>query len=280
MTTRRSFLKTVTAATALSLVSPAELFAMKKNKYIGIQLYTIRKRLNDDFIGSMQKLAKIGYNSIETAGYNDRKFYNYAPKDFAKFTNDLGLNPLSSHANIQLDTIDEAIEDTLEAGMEYLVKPWLDSSKFKSIDAYKKLAEEFNLIGEKCKASGLRFAYHNHAFEFKKIEGQLPYDILLNHTEPELMCMQLDTYWMVYGGYQPIDYFKKHPGRFELLHIKDMDNTSERESTEIGHGIIDFQAIFNAQKQSGMKYFFLEQEAFKMDEFKSLAISFDYLKTL
>lgn len=280
MTTRRNFLKTMSAATALTMLSPTELFAMKKIKYIGIQLYTIRKRLNDDFIGTMQKIAEIGYNSIETAGYSHRKFYNYSPKDFKKFAGDLGLKALSSHANVQLDTIDQTIEDTLEAGMEYLVKPWLDSSKFTSIDAYKKLADEFNVIGEKCKSSGLRFAYHNHAFEFEKIEGQLPYDILLENTNPDFMCMQLDTYWMIYGGYQPLDYFKKYPGRFELLHIKDMDNSPERESTEIGNGIIDFKAIFKAQKQSGMKYFFLEQEAFKMDEFKSLAISFDYLKTL
>ncbi len=280
MTTRRIFLKTMSAATALTMVSPTELFAMKKKKYIGIQLYTIRERLKKDFVGTMMKVADIGFNSVETAGYHERKFYGYSPKDFRIFTQDLGLQALSSHANIQLKNIQETIDDTLEAGMEYLVKPWLDKSKFQSIDSYKKLAEEFNIIGEKCKASGLRFAYHNHAFEFKSIEGQLPYDVLLNNTDPDLMCMQLDTYWMIYGGYQPLDYFKKYPGRFELLHIKDMDNTSKKESTEIGQGIIDFPEIFDAQKLSGMKYFFLEQEAFKMDEFKSLAISFDYLKTL
>ena len=280
MTTRRTFIKTMTAATALSMVSPTELFAMKKKKYIGIQLYTIRESIKKDFVGTMMKVADIGFNSVETAGYHKRKFYGYSPKDFRVFTKDLGLQALSSHANIELKTIQETIDDTLEAGMEYLVKPWLDSSKFQTIDAYKNLAEEFNIIGEKCNASGLRFAYHNHAFEFKEIEGQLPYDVLLTNTEPDLMCMQLDTYWMIYGGYQPLDYFKKYPGRFELFHIKDMDDTPKRESTEIGQGIIDFHEIFEAQKLSGMKYFFLEQEAFKMDEFKSLAISFDYLKTL
>jgi len=280
MTTRRTFLKTMSAATALSIVSPTELFAMKKKKYIGIQLYTIRERLKKDFVGTMMKVADIGYTSVETAGYNDKKFYGYSPKDFKIFTRDLGLQALSSHANIELKNIDQTIDDTLEAGMEYLVKPWLDSSKYQTIDTYKKLADEFNIIGEKCNASGLRFAYHNHAFEFNEIENQLPYDVLLANTQADLMCMQLDTYWMIYGGYQPLDYFKKYPGRFELFHIKDMDDTPERESTEIGTGIINFQEIFEAQKLSGMKYFFLEQEAFKMDEFKSLAISFNYLKTL
>ncbi len=280
MTTRRNFIKTLSAATALTMLSPTELIAMPKNKYIGIQLYTIREKLKEDFDGTIKKIAKIGFNSIETAGYSEGKFYGYSPKDFLNYTKDLGLKALSSHADVQWNNIDQMIDHTLEAGMEYLVKPWLNSDQRKSIDDYKKRAEEFNKIGEKCKKSGLRFAYHNHAFEFESINGQIPYDVLLNNTEADLLTMQLDTYWMIYGGYQPLDYFKKYPGRFELLHIKDMDDTDKRESTEIGMGIIDFPEIFAANKKSGMKYFFLEQEAFKMDVFKSLEISYAYLRAL
>ncbi len=280
MTTRRNFIKTLSAATALTMLSPTELIAMPKNKYIGIQLYTIREKLKEDFDGTIKKIAKIGFNSIETAGYSEGKFYGYSPKDFLNYTKDLGLKALSSHADVQWNNIDQMIDHTLEAGMEYLVKPWLNSDQRKSIDDYKKRAEEFNKIGEKCKKSGLRFAYHNHAFEFENINGQIPYDVLLNNTEADLLTMQLDTYWMIYGGYQPLDYFNKYPGRFELLHIKDMDDTDKRESTEIGMGIIDFPEIFAANKKSGMKYFFLEQEAFKMDVFKSLEISYAYLRAL
>ncbi len=280
MTTRRNFIKTLSAATALTMLSPTELIAMPKSKYIGIQLYTIREKLKEDFDGTIKKIAKIGFNSIETAGYSEGKFYGYSPKDFLNYTKDLGLKALSSHADVQWNNIDQMIDHTLEAGMEYLVKPWLNSDQRKSIDDYKKRAEEFNKIGEKCKKSGLRFAYHNHAFEFESINGQIPYDVLLNNTEADLLTMQLDTYWMIYGGYQPLDYFKKYPGRFELLHIKDMDDTDKRESTEIGMGIIDFPEIFAANKKSGMKYFFLEQEAFKMDVFKSLEISYAYLRAL
>ncbi len=280
MTTRRNFIKTLSAATALTMLSPTELIAMPKNKYIGIQLYTIREKLKEDFDGTIKKIAKIGFNSIETAGYSEGKFYGYSPKDFLKYTNDIGLKALSSHADVQWNNIDQMIDHTLEAGMEYLVKPWLNSDQRKSIDDYKKRAEEFNKIGEKCKKAGLRFAYHNHAFEFESINGQIPYDVLLNNTEADLLTMQLDTYWMIYGGYQPLDYFNKYPGRFELLHIKDMDDTDKRESTEIGMGIIDFPEIFAANKKSGMKYFFLEQEAFKMDVFKSLEISYAYLRAL
>ncbi|MEN8120677.1 MAG: sugar phosphate isomerase/epimerase [Bacteroidota bacterium] len=278
MTTRRNFIKATSAATALSMISPFELFAMKKNKFIGIQLYTIREELKKDFEGTLKKIAKTGYNAVETAGYGDRKFYDFKPKEFKKYTKKIGLKAQSSHANVQLKNLDHMIEDTLEAGMEYLVQPFISKEKRKSIDDYKKLAEEFNKIGEKCSKSGLRFAYHNHAFEFEKMDGQIPYDVLLNNTEPNYVTMQLDTYWMVYGGYNPLDYFNKYPGRFELLHIKDMDNTKKRESTEIGKGIIDFKEIFKATEKSGMKYYYLEQESFKMPVFESLALSYDYLK--
>ncbi|RLD74832.1 MAG: sugar phosphate isomerase/epimerase [Bacteroidetes bacterium] len=278
MTTRRNFIKTVSAASALSLVSPFEMFANTQKQYIGIQLYTIRKVLGEDFEGTLQKIAEIGYNSVETAGYSNRKFYGYKPKDFKKFTKKLGIRPLSSHTDVKLKNLDQIIDDSLEAGMKYIVQPSISRDRRKSIDDYKKLADEFNVIGEKCNKSGLRFAYHNHAFEFEKIDGQIPYDILLQNTNKDYFTMQLDTYWMVYGGYQPIDYFNKYPGRFGLLHIKDMDNTEKRESTEIGKGIIDFKEIFEAKAKSGMKYYFLEQESFKMPVFESLAISYNYLK--
>ena len=280
MTTRRIFIKTVSAATALSMISPFEIFAMNKKKFIGIQLYTIREDLKKDFEGTLKKIAKIGFNAVETAGYSDRKFYGFEPKKFKKYTEKLGLVAQSSHTDVKLKNLDQIIDDTLEAGMEYVVQPSVSSDRRKSIDDYKKLADEFNVIGEKCNKSGLRFAYHNHAFEFEKMDGQIPYDVLLNNTQTDFLTMQLDTYWMVYGGYQPIDYFNKYPGRFELLHIKDMDNTEKRESTEIGKGIIDFQEIFKANKKSGMKYFYLEQEEFKMPVFKSLAISYNYLKNI
>jgi len=278
MINRRSFIKTTTAATALSMISPIEIFAKPKKKFIGIQLYTIRKEIEKDFEGSMTILRNIGFNAVETAGYGDGKFYGYKPKEFKKLTKRMGLAAQSSHTNVNLKNVNQIIEDTLEAGMEYLVQPYLDKSLRKNIDDYKKVAEEFNKIGEKCNTSGLRFAYHNHAFEFEKMDGQIPYDILLKNTEADFLTMQLDTYWMVYGGYQPIDYFNKYPGRFELLHIKDMDNTEKRESTEIGKGIIDFKEIFAANKKSGMKYFYLEQESFNYPIFKSLAVGHEYLK--
>jgi sugar phosphate isomerase/epimerase len=280
MTNRRNFIKGLAAATAAGLIIPEKLFAMSKEKTVGIQLYTIREMVNKDFAGTLKILSEIGYNSVEAAGYGDRKFYGFEPAGYAKICKDYGILPISTHSGISLENADVVIEDTAKAGMSYLVLPSIPKEKRQILDDYKHLAEEFNLIGEKCKKSGLKFGYHNHAFEFEKIQDQVPYDILLENTDPDLCFMQVDFYWMVYGGYDPFNYFKQYPGRFELWHVKDMVKSEQRESTEIGQGIIDFPGLFKKQKKSGMKYFFLEQEEFKMDMVESITISFNYLNNL
>ena len=280
MITRRTFVKGISATVAASMVLPLRLSAFTPKKIIGIQLYTLRNQVKDDFTGTLQKIADIGYNAIEAAGYANGKFYGYPPKEYKKFIEDIGLIPQSSHTMVNIENIDKVIEDTLEAGMSYIVLPYLSEDKRKTIDEYKKTAEEFNKIGERCRSSGLQFAYHNHAFEFEKMDGIIPYDILLEQTDPEFVTMQLDLYWMVYGGYEPIDYFGKYPGRFGLWHVKDMDNTEKRESTEVGKGIIDFEKIFADKERAGMKYFYVEQESFKIPPFESIAISYNYLNNL
>ena len=280
MITRRNFVKGISATFTASMVLPMRLSAFPSEKIIGIQLYTLREQFKNDFEGTLQKIADIGYNAIEAAGYADGKFYGLTPAEFKKTIEDKGLMPQSSHTSINLQNVDRVIEDTLEAGMHYIVLPHLSKDKRKTLDDYKKLTEEFNQIGERCKKSGLQFAYHNHAFEFEKINGIIPYDILLNQTESEFVTMQLDMYWMIYGGYEPLDYFEKYPGRFELWHVKDMDYTEKRESTEIGQGRIDFEKIFAAKDKAGMNYYFVEQESFKVPPFESIAISFNYLNNL
>lgn len=280
MVSRRHFIKGLAAAGVLATAFPKNVMANFSNNQIGIQLYTIRDLVKADFIGSMSKLAEIGYNTIETAGYKDRKFYGYFPREFREVVLDFEIEPLSSHSYVTKENIEMTIEDTANTGMKYLVQPYLPEEARQSIDDYKKLADEFNKFGEFCKQSGLTFAYHNHAFEFDKMDGEIPYDVLLENTDPDLVTMQLDTYWMVYGGFEPVDYFDKFPGRFKLLHIKDMTEGKDRKSTEIGSGIIDFTEIFELKDKSGMECFFLEQEEFEMDEWKSLTQSFEYLKSL
>ena len=280
MINRRTFVKTLSAGVAASLVLPSKLMAFPTMKVIGIQLYTLHDQMKGDAIGTMEQVAKIGYNAIETAGYGERKFYGYAPEEFKSIALDLGLTPQSSHAGVNLENIDKMVEDTVNAGMSYLVLPSLPKDRREGLDGYKKAADEFNQMGEKCKEAGLKFAYHNHAFEFEMLDDQIPYNMLLENTNPEVVAMQLDLYWMVYGGYDPVEYFNKYPNRFELFHVKDMSRAASMESTEIGEGTIDFKTIFAEKAKAGMKYFYLEQEAFQMDPFESIAISYEYLKNL
>ena len=280
MLSRRTFVKSIAAAGALTAIFPDELIASPITKQIGIQLYTIRDLVQKDLVGTLYKLAEIGYRTIETAGYQDGKFYGHPPVEFKKLVNGIGLNPLSSHSGLTLDNIDKSIADASDAGMKYLVLPSIPGDKRKTLDDYKKIADDLNKMGEKCKNAGIIFGYHNHAFEFQKMENELPYDLLLENTEADLVTMQLDTYWMIYGGYEPVDYFKKFPGRFKLWHVKDMVDDPSKESTEIGNGIVDFPSIFKLRKKAGMEYIFLEQEEFKMDTWDSLKISFQYLNQL
>jgi sugar phosphate isomerase/epimerase len=280
MQNRRNFIKTLSAASVAALTLPKGLLAMSKEKIIGIQLYTIREMVQEDLEGTLSLIADIGYRSVEAAGYNKRKFYGLFPKEYKKMVEDYGLLPLSTHSKVTLENAQKTIDDSLEAGMKYLVLPWLPEEKRKTLDDYKRIAEEFNQIGAMCQKSGLVFGYHNHEFEFKKMKGIIPYDILLENTDPEFVMMELDLYWIVYGGYNPTEYFQKYPNRFKLWHVKDMADTPEMESTEVGKGIINFQQAFKNQKLAGMEYVFVEQESFKMEPEESIAISYHYLKNL
>jgi sugar phosphate isomerase/epimerase len=280
MINRRKFIQNTSLAVAGSMFLPKILLAAEKEKSIGIQLYTIRDAVKADFLGTLTRISEIGYNAVEAAGYADGNFYGYSPKEYKKICEDLNLQPQSSHTAVNLDNADVVIEKTIEAGMSYLVLPWIGRERRMSVDSYKQLAEELNQIGEKCKKNGIMFAYHNHAFEFEKIGEVIPYDLLLEQTEPDFVSMQLDLYWMVYGGYQPLEYFKTYPGRFALWHIKDMDKTEKRESTEIGSGIIDFEELFANRDLAGLRNIYVEQESFKIDPFKSIQQSFEYLNQM
>jgi len=277
---RRTFVKGISATVAATIVLPSDLLALPKKKIIGIQLYTLRDLIAADFMGTLKKIRKAGYNSVEAAGYGDRKFYGYSPKEYKEIVTDLGLQPTSSHSSVNPENISSAIEDHLSAGMDYIVVPWIPKEKYNTPDAYKKLADDFNIIGKACKEAGLGFGYHNHAFEFEKMGDQIPYNILIENTDPKYVFMQVDLFWMVYGGHQPEEYFTKYPGRFELWHIKDMDNTPARESVEVGDGIINYAKVFKMKDLSGMKHFFVEQEAFKMDPIQSIRKSYKFLNSL
>ena len=280
MITRRTFIKSTALTGLAAALLPKSVFADEIHYPIGIQLYTIRDMVAKDLEGTLKILAEIGYNFIEAAGYSKGTFYNYSPEEFKKLVQQSGLIPMSTHSAVTAENAAIVAEDSIKAGMRYLVLPSLGQEYRKDLDGYKRAAEEFNKIGEVCKSIGISFGYHNHAFEFEKMNGTVPYDILLENTEPDLVLMQVDTYWMVYGGYDPLDYFKNYPGRFRLWHVKDMADDDSRESTEIGSGKLQFPAYFENAKTAGLEAVIVEQESFKMDPVKSITKSYQYLKTL
>lgn len=288
MTTRRSFLKTSSVLSAGLMIAPS---AFKpKTSLIGLQLYTVRDAMAKDPKAALAKVAKIGYNSVEGATYTgDEKFYGMSPSEFKRVLKGNGLVMYSSHYRLGEDlekgqivkgTIlhdwQKAIDDAAEVGLKYMVCAWLPPSERGSLDHYKKVADDLNVAGEKCKKAGIQLCYHNHNFEFVPQDGKLPYDILLA-TNKNLVKMEMDIYWVKKANQDPIALFKEHPGRFPLWHVKDMDNTPEHSFTEVGNGIINFKEIFKYKNLAGMKYFFVEQDISK-DPFVSIAESVAYIK--
>jgi sugar phosphate isomerase/epimerase len=272
---RRHFLKTTSAITVASFL-PGRLLLADNQKSIGLQLYTLRKEIGNDLEGTLSKVAEIGYKTVELANYSNGKFYGKAPAEFRRMLTDLGLQPLSTHNGVSKDSISQIADDAATLGVEYLTMPSLGNNPRKTLDDYKNLCDQFNTYGEVCKQAGLKFAYHNHDFEFKKIEEQVPYDILLENTDPNLVSFELDLYWIKKAGFDPLDYFRKYPGRFSMWHVKDMDPISGK-FTEVGSGNIDFKSIFENRKTSGLKHFFVELDFTEGSAIESIKISFDYL---
>jgi len=289
MTTRRSFLKTTTVLSAGLMVAPSK-FNLKQS-LIGLQLYTVRNAMEKDPKGSLARVAQIGYTSVEGATYTgSEKFYGMSPKEFAQVLKQNGLVMPSSHyrlgeekmngkaqAGTMLNDWGKAVDDAAEVGLKYMVCAYLSDAERGDLDQYKKVADELNVAGERCKKAGIQLCYHNHNFEFVKQGDQYPYDILMS-ADKDLVKMEMDIYWVKKAGQDPIALFKKYPGRFPLWHVKDMDNTPEHSFSEVGNGIIDFKEIFEHKNVAGMKYFFVEQDRTSGDPFVSITQSFNYIK--
>lgn len=278
MVNRRNFIKTTSAFTAGSLIIPP--FSFSKRKIIGLQLYTVRDQLNQDLDGTLKRVAEIGYNSLEAAGYNisDGTFYGIKPKEFARKLKGLGMRLNSSHTAFEPDVADKVLSDTITAGCKYIVYPHLAEEMRRNIDDYRAVAGKLNKLGEAAKKHGILFGYHNHNFEFQDMGGQIGMDVLLAETDPSLVLFEIDLYWVISAGYDPVDYMKKHPGRFKLWHIKDMTKTDDKFFAPVGTGRIDFERIFAIKELSGMEMFFVEQDQFKnMGAFDGIKTSYDYL---
>jgi len=252
-----------------------------RGKNIGLQLYSIRDSIMRDVPGAIAKVAKMGYTFVEPAGYEDGKFYNMEPADFKALCEKNKLSVLSSHTGQALPDSaswekvmtwwDQCIAAHEAVGAKFIVQPFMGREAYQSLDTLKKYCDYFNLIGEKCNAKGIRFGYHNHDKEFStKLDAHTIYDFMLENTDPDKVMFEMDLYWTVMGGANPVDYFNKFPGRFELWHIKD--------KAELGaSGMMDFAAIWAGAAKSGMQYGIVEVEEYNYDEFTSCQKSLDFL---
>ena len=289
MTSRRSFVKSVALFSTGMLASPA--LSAKDKTDIGLQLYTLRDAMQKDPMGTLARVAKMGYTTMEGATYTGSGlFYGMAPAAFAKELKKTGLTMPSSHYRLgeeqekgqpvqgtMLHGWDKAVDDAAQVGVKYMVCAYLSDAERGGLDHYKYVADQLNKAGERCKKAGIQLCYHNHDFEFIAQDGKMPYDLLLA-ADKELVKMELDLYWATKAGQDPVALFKKHPGRFPLWHVKDMDKTPARNFTEVGNGSIDFKRIFAQSKLSGMKYFFVEQDQTPGSPFDSIQKSITHIK--
>lgn len=283
-TNRREFIQQASLLSAGLMIKPAALLP-KFNKKVGLQLYTVREQIAKDVPGVIAEIAEAGYTNVEPAGYTrEGKFWGMEPKAFKalidqhNLTSTSGLYGMDIGGQKNYDDVKHYCDVANIMGEKYIVISWLYEEYRKSIDDYKVLVDKMNKTGEVVKAKGLQLAYHNHDFEFQDIGGQHGYDIILNNTDPALVQMEMDIFWIVRGGADPIALFKQHPGRFKLWHVKDMNRNNHDLNTEVGTGTIDYKKIFPYAKLAGVEYAFIEQENFAMDWDKSIKLNADYLK--
>jgi sugar phosphate isomerase/epimerase len=280
-TSRRTFIKSGAVALAATAFLPESVFAAKKrNGIIGVQLYSVRNEMTKDPLGSLTKVANMGYKYVEHANYIDRKFYGYAPAEFKKVLDGLGLKMISGHTVMGRQHWDEAkkdfsdswkytIEDAAVLQQRYVVSPSMDNSMRKTYDDFKHYMDIFNKCGELCKKQGMKFGYHNHDFEFsEKLNNEKLFDIMMKSMDPALVVVQLDMGNLYNGGAIAIDVVKQYPGRFENIHVKDeivaTEGSEKYVSTIIGQGIVNAKEVIDlATKIGGTEVYIIEQESYQ-----------------
>ncbi len=283
-TSRRSFIKRSSMALAGSALLPRFILQGEESKdhVLGIQLWTVKDYMEKDPAGTLKLLSKMGYKYVENAGYENRKFYGYGVNDFKKLLSDTGLHMPSGHSFLGAaawnktnnDFTDEwkyTIEDASAVGMKYVLSPGVDESLCKNTDDFKWYMDLFNKTGELCKKAGITFGYHNENYEFNhSLNGTRLYDLLLQQTDKSLVVQQIDIGNMYEPGGRPMDYLKRYPGRFLLMHVKDemkrnspSKNGEVYESTVLGKGVIGVKQVVDYARKSGVQYFIIEQESFQ-----------------
>lgn len=262
---RRKFLQTGSMLAAATFIGGNQLFAeasSHKLKKFGIQLYGIRDILGKDPKGILKKVADMGYKYVEPFDHKDLgMFFGMGNKGLKSYLEDLGMKIYSVHTNIYKD-FEKKVEETAEIGIKYFIYNWEGPDK--TLDDYKRMADDFNVKGEFCKQYDIKFTFHNHDFTFYKMGDTIPQDWLMQHTDAALVDFQIDFYWVIYAGQDPVEWVNRYPGRFKLCHFKDHSNDSkDREGkgiVELGTGNIDFPSILSKIKNSSIKYFLVDQD--------------------
>jgi sugar phosphate isomerase/epimerase len=253
------------------------------SRALGLQLYSLRDVMHTDPKGVLNKLAAFGYKELEHYSYNDGQIFGLPFAEFVQYAKSLGMDVVSGHYGlnqIKGDTWKRAIDDANANAQPYMIVPYINEDQRQTIDDYKRIIDDLNQAGEIATNAGIRFGYHNHNFEFMSIEDQIPYHLMLETLDPKYVCMELDLYWVVYAGLDPITYFQKYPKRFEAWHIKDMDKLDRARNADVGTGVIDFKAILAQAELSGCKHFFVEQETYPGASIDSIEASATYMKTI
>jgi sugar phosphate isomerase/epimerase len=299
MMNRRTFLGTATAATAATMLTSRLSWAAEhKADRIGVQLYTVRDAIAKDFDGSLAKVAAAGYKEVELAGFDlssgDVTYFGKTPKDLRAALDSHGLVAPSTHvspASLSAENFPKVIEASKVLGNQYIVNPWLEEATRSNPDAWKGVADSFNRAGEESHKAGMQFAYHNHWFEFLPVQGKLLYDTLLKGCDAKLVKMELDLCWITAAGADPVKYFNAYPGRFPMVHVKDLKTLPKvstggaqnfgdtADLTEVGSGLIDFKKIFSGADKAGIKIYIVEHDHPKAP-FDSIKTSYDYLSKL
>jgi sugar phosphate isomerase/epimerase len=291
---RRRFLTAAALTAGASALSSRKLFASASTPSIGVQLFSVRQDLAKNFAGTLKRVAAIGYREVEAAG-----FYNHSAADVKQMMADAGLHCVSAHYSLAdlLKSTDATIAYAKTLGLEYIVcsAPWAADPAHllkypggawqgilhaMTLDDWKWNADQFNQLGCKMQEAGLKFGYHNHTMEFRKENGSTGYRILLEDTDPRCVTLELDCGWAIAGGQDPAKMLRQHPGRFAMLHLKDLKpaapgtEPSDRISTEIGLGTVDYRPIFAAAKATGVTHYFVEQEDFDKPVYEALTIDY------
>ncbi|MGC2160772.1 MAG: sugar phosphate isomerase/epimerase [Silvibacterium sp.] len=298
---RRDFVKGGSASIVCgaALLQSSKLYAKTLGLPLGLQLYSVREMLPKDYDGTLKEVGALGYREVESAGY-----YNHSAAEVNQAMKNAGLNLVSAHYSLNdlHAQLDEILAFNKELGVGHIIcsfPGYKDPSRLKGMSPKERInaftledwrwnADQFNAVGEKVNAAGMRFGYHNHTMEFHEVEGAVPYVELLRLTDPAKVTMEMDCGWVVVGGGNPVEYLRKYPKRITMLHVKDFKGLAAHTSitdpppaTELGRGSIDYGPIFReAAKHGYVNHCFVEQEEFDVPPAESLKIDAEYMRKL